>query len=447
MYWRRPRPAFRLRRRFALASATVVALSAARGILATSPVRAAGGFTPLHPIPGIGSARIWSVALSPAAPTTMLVGTDAGVYTSTDGGTTWKQTVSGVRAWVVGFDARNAGMAFAGTDGRGVMASADAGMTWSSSSVGLNNRNVRCLAFGLDGIAAGTDSGVYESGDGHTWRDTGLDGDSVAAVAVAANSPDFVVIAGIDNGNLASGFLYRKTGTGAWQALQSGLAAGAVATELTAGPIDQVVPQRPLVAMTTKGAYRSGDSGTTWTSSNGIPAALTATTAMYDPLDPSVVYAGADQGGSTGGGMLRSTDSGTTFSAADQGLPSTSKNVETIGIAPTNPLTVVVGLDPPSGAAVLYVLQDSSLPAPPTLVPEAPGAPVTTVVATPRASATPSRPATPVSPTPKPATGFAAFVQTAFHWPTPLIFEIIFLVLVVYAIVRWRQRYYVEGPP
>ncbi|MBV8194516.1 MAG: hypothetical protein JOY80_03215 [Candidatus Dormibacteraeota bacterium] len=404
-------------------------------------------FAPLHRLPALGSAHIWSIAVSPTTPSTILVGTDSGVYTSRDSGASFTLTARGGRVWVVGFDARTGAEAFAGTDGHGVIASADAGSTWGPSSTGLNNLDVRSLAFGLDGIAAGTDSGVYESSDGHGWHDTGLDGDTVSTLAVAANSPQFTVVAGIDDGNLTPGFLYRSAGGGTWQPLQSGLPAGAVASALTSGPIDQAVPTRPLVLVTSKGVYRSGDSGTTWTPSNGVPATLVATTAAYDPLDPSVVYAGADQGGSTGGDMLRSTDSGMTFAIADTGLPSSTKNVEAIGIGPTNPLTVVVALDPPSGGASLYAMADSSLPAPPQLAPEAPGAPVTTVVSTPHATPSPSRPPSRTSPTPQPATGFAAFAQNAFHWPTPLVFEIILVLLIIYLLVRWRQRYYVEGPP
>ena len=436
------RPRLRITRR-----RRVVLASLALATLAPAAASADGGFTILHPLPGLGTGRVWSVALSPAQPSTILVGTDAGVYTSRDGGTTWRLTFSGTRVWTVGFDARNPMNALAGTSGRGVVASADAGSTWTPSSAGLNNMDVRALAFGLDGVAAGTDSGVWLSGDGHSWHDGGLDGDSISALAVAANSPVFTLIAGSDNGNLVAGFLFRSTSSGAWQPLQSGLPADAVASALTAGPIDQAVPQRPLVAVTTKGVYRSGDSGTTWTSSGGIPAALTPTTATFDPLDPSVVYAGADQGGSTGGDLLVSTDSGMTFKVADSGLPNASKNVETIGIGPTNPLTVVVGLDPPNGGGVLYAEQDTSLPPPPQLTPEAPGAAVTTVVSTPTPKPTTRPSPAQTSPTPAPATGFGAFVGNAFHWPTPLVYEIVFILLVIYAIVRWRQRYYVQGPP
>ena len=43
--------------------------------------------------------------------------------------------------------------------------------------------------------------------------------------------------------------------------------------------------------------------------------------------------------------------------------------------------------------------------------------------------------------------GIQRFAQAAFHWPTPLVYEVFFVLLALYVFIRWRQRYYVEGPP
>ena len=433
-----------------IGSAALLALAAATAGIATLPgevTATAAGFSALHPLPGLKAGRLWSVAVSQAQAQTVLVGTDGGVYRSADGGTTWRLTLSGVRVWVVGFDARNQQEAFAGTAGKGVYASGDSGATWAASSAGLANANVRAMAFGLDGIAAGTDSGVAVSPDGHIWHGAGLDGDSISAITVAANSPQFTLIAGADNGNIASGYLFRSTAGSAWEVLQSGLPAAAVVSSLTAGPIDQAVPKRPILAATSKGIYRSGDSGDTWTAGNGVPTGMTLTTALYSPLDPGLVYAGADSGGSTGGDLLRSTDGGVNFAPADAGLPSASKNVVAIGIAPTNPVTVVVGLDPPSGIAGMFSEVDASAPAPPKLTAEAPGAPVATVITTPKAKPTPKPKHARVAAAPSTPSGIQQFAGSAFHWPAPLVFEILLVLLAAYAFVRWRQRYYIEGPP
>jgi hypothetical protein len=423
---------------------------AALGTLSAPVSAAPSGFTEAGALPDLGSGRIWSVAVEPTAPSTILAGTDSGVYVSRDTGATWTRTLSGVRVWTVGFDVRKPVDAFAGTDGKGVFASADAGSTWADASSGLGNLAVRSLAFGLDGIAAGTNAGVALSPDGHVWHDGGLDRYSIAAVAVAANFPQFTVIAGADgaiSGTLASGYLFSSTGGGAWEVLQSGLPSGSLVSSIAAGEIDAAVPKRPLIVATSQGIFRSGDGGVTWTAGTGVTQALTLTVAQFGPLDPSLVYAGADSGGSTGGDFFRSTDGGLTYHKADTGLPSTSKNVDAIAVANTTPPEVIVALNPPTGGSHVYVETDTTAPAPPPLVAEAPGAKVPSSVPTPVPTATPVPHAIAHGPTSPPVSGIQRFAQAAFHWPTPLVYEVFFVLLALYVYIRWRQRYYVEGPP
>ena len=88
-------------------------------------------------LPGLGSGKIWSVAVEPSVPSTLLAGTDAGVYVSHDTGATWTVAMSGARVWTVGYDIRHPSNAFAGTDGKGVYASTDAGTTWLPANTGL----------------------------------------------------------------------------------------------------------------------------------------------------------------------------------------------------------------------------------------------------------------------------------------------------------------------
>jgi hypothetical protein len=417
------------------------------GTLATHSVSALTGFAEAGPLPGLGSGRIWSVAVEPSQPSTIIAGTDSGVYVSSDSGGTWTQSLNGIRVWVVGFDPRHAGDAFAGTDGKGVYDSLDGGSTWTPASTGLQNLDVRALAFGLDGIAAGTNAGVALSPNGLTWHDGGLDAYSIAAVAVVANYPQFTVIAGADSGNIAQGYLFSSRGGSAWEVLQSGLPAGAIVSSITAGQIDQAVPKRPLIVATSEGIFRSGDGGNTWTAGTGASAGTTLTVATFGPLDPALAYAGVDAGGSTGGDFYRSTDGGITFHKADTGLPSASKNIDSISVGNTTPPEVVVALNPPTGGSHVYIETDTGAPAPPTLIPESPGAAVPSAVATPVPTATPVPVASKPAPPPPPASGIQRFAQAAFHWPTPLVYEVFFVLLALYVYIRWRQHYYVEGPP
>jgi len=90
---------------------------------------------------------------------------------------------------------------------------------------------------------------------------------------------------------------------------------------------------------------------------------------------------------------------------------------------------------------------DTGAPAPPRLTPESPGAAVPSAVPTPVATPTPKPIASRPSAPPPPASGIQRFAQAAFHWPTPLVYEVFFVLLALYVYIRWRQHYYVDGPP
>lgn len=410
-------------------------------------IAAGAAWTRASTLPGLGSGRIWSVASSPTTAGFIAAGTDKGVDVSTNGGSTWTATaLNSVRVWTVGFDPRDAHKLFAGTDGNGVVLSTDGGGSWSTVSTGLTDGTVRSLAFGLDGLAAGTNHGVALSADGRTWHDGGLDQYSISTLAVAANSPNLVLVAGIDRGDTTNGYLFRfDSSTSTWQALQSGLPASAVVTSVSAGPLSSSVSKRPLVATTSKGAFRSGDSGTTWTASTGVPENLNLTTAVFSPLDPNLVYAGADAGGSNGGDLLRSTDGGASFGVADQGLPDKLRQVESIAVEQVTPPVVIAAPDPAAGGTI-FTETDATAPSPPALVSEAPGAPIPSTLATPAPTARASHAAVPTA-SPGDGGGLGGIAGTVFHWPVPLVFEVLLALAIVYLLVRWRQRYYVEGPP
>jgi hypothetical protein len=457
-----PAPARRPRRRHPLAGpATLVAGAGllAASLLGSPAGAASSGWAPAGSLPGLSDGRIWQIAFDPANPAVVAAATDAGVYLSSDTGLAW--TSSGLHSptWTVAFDtAGGATSLFAGLKGSGgIRVSHDGGTTWSDASTGLPNRNVRALAVSPAGLAAGTDDGVALSQDGASWYPAGLHGDSVSSLAVAVNPPAAVFYAGIDYPATAHGYLWAlSTSAGsAWSAVSNGLPAGAVVNWIAVGPPSQATGTNPILVLTTKGAYRSTDGGKTWNASAGIPSGSTLTDATFSPLDPNLVYAGADAGGSSGGGLWRSTDGGQTFSDFSQGLPSVHpsgesalREVESLAVAPggTYP-TVLAALDPYQGGAAIYRQVDATAPSPPAL-PAASGA-----VATVPASAVPASAAAPVRPAPvraAPAPQPALAVQVLgdiFHFPVPLLLWVILAAVAGFLWYRWKRHYYVAGPP
>lgn len=380
----------------------------------------------------------------------VLAGTDGGVYRSVDLGASWQTTsLRGIRAWSVGFAPGAPNAAFAGLSGRGVQRTDDGGVSWADASAGLGNLNVRVLALGLGGLAAGTSNGIAVSADGKQWHPGGLHGYDVSALALSANEPQFTLVAGADGGNLNQGFLFRNSGAGAsWEVLQQGLPSSAIVSAVSAGPLPQGGPVRPLAATTTKGTFRSGDGGSTWTASTGLPSdQVTLTTAAFSPADPNLLYGGSDAGGSTGGALFRSTDGGATFAPADQGLPDARRNVTCIAVsvAGGRPPAVLVGVNPPGKGGAVYRELDASAPAPPALGAET--AVATPVPATPTPVPTPVARPTTTAPSASSSLALRA-LRYLVQWPFPLAPELLLVVVVAYILLRWRQRYLdIEGPP
>jgi hypothetical protein len=412
------------------------------------PVRA-GDFAAAGKLPNLRPAdRIWSVAFNPGDPTVALAGTDNGIYRSADQGANWDlTTITGTRVWQVGFDPRPGNVAYAALAGRGVQRSDDGGKTWTDASQGLGNPNVRVMAFGVDGIAAGTADGLSVSTDGKQWRGAGLAGYSVDALAVAANMPEFTLIAGVDHGDTAKGYLFRTTNGGVTpEVLKDGLPDTAVVSSIAAGPMPQSATKRPLVMTSDTGTYHSIDGGTTWALSGGIPTQPTTirlTCSAFSGLDPNLVYIASDAGGSTGGSLMRSVDGGATFAAFEAGLPK-ARNAESIAVASYAQPVVLAAMDPPGAPASIFRAVDTAAPAPAPINPEAPGAPIPAVVPTAAPTPPPAAVARPAAPAPPSKGGLGTLV----NWPMPLSIELLALLAVAYGVIRWRQRYLdVEGPP
>jgi hypothetical protein len=445
-----------------LAGVLLAAAIAAFGTVLLAPISASAGWSSPGNLPS-KTGKIWSLAVNPANPSALLMGTDSGVYKSSDAGASWQSTSVHVRTWAVGFDIRAGHGEYAGTAGNGVYTSGNNGQSWTATT-GLSSLNVRSLAFSLSGVAAGTDNGVDLTTDSVHWGAIGLGGVSINSLAVLANSPSLVLIATSDSGNVSLGSVFVSSGH-TWTPLgsNSGLRTQAFSVAVSSGPPTQANPHRALLvsmsaSSTTSGSqtatypatFRSLDGGNNWQASQGIPQLggvqpIGLTSSAFSPLDPDLVYAGADAGGSSGGDLLRSTDGGLDFSEFVTGLPANARNVSAIAVAATTPPTVYIAVNSDKDGPHVYKITDTDAPAPPALLAEAPGAPIPSAAAQIASIPTPKVSATPAPP--KETSGFIKFLGTFFGWPLPLVLELLFVIGVAYTTIWWRQRSYVEGPP
>jgi photosystem II stability/assembly factor-like uncharacterized protein len=117
---------------------------------------------------------IYALAIDPATPQTIYAGTGSGVYTSTNGGTTWNAMSSGLPTTLVStlaIDPATPQTIYAGTVGDGVFKSTNGGTSWAAVNSGVSSTNPSALAIDPttpQTVYAGTGGGVFKSTNGGT---------------------------------------------------------------------------------------------------------------------------------------------------------------------------------------------------------------------------------------------------------------------------------------
>lgn len=135
--------------------------------------------TAILTIGGVGGAfqvttlnlAVSSIAVDPAAPTTLYTGLDdAGVYKSTDGSASWSAASTqpaNTRIKALVIKPGDSAALFAATYGGGVFKSSDSGTNWSACATQPANLNLLSLTMDAAGkLYAGSEAGVFVSSDG-----------------------------------------------------------------------------------------------------------------------------------------------------------------------------------------------------------------------------------------------------------------------------------------
>src|SRR6266536_68172 len=340
----------------------------------------------IDPLTGISPLDVWSLAIDPKNPKTILAGSRfSEIFKSVDGGQTWQSKTLGgfnvaLETSAFQFDPSNSSRVLAATT-LGLVRSTDGGESWST----YGNVNDSFYTLVTDPSSATTlyagninGSGIFKSTDsGAHWTkiNKGLpsnQGPTGALPLVLGFAVDPAHPATLYAGTYGNG-LYRSTDGGSnWSSVNTGMRTAYV-TALAFEPLTL------LAATLGGGAYQSADGGGTWAPSNaGLDVGIT-NSLLSDPAAPVTVYAAlfdgvyrsADGGGTwlavnsglpvapisalasrpgnprtllaatLGGGVFRSTDAGGTWSASAQGL--TDSFVSSIVVDPTNSLTLYAG--------------------------------------------------------------------------------------------------------
>jgi photosystem II stability/assembly factor-like uncharacterized protein len=273
------------------------------------------GWQSLSPLPA-GEA-VLALAVSPSADW-LLAGTNgSGLFSSRDGGATWRRVDEVGETFVSAIVPQAAGQLPCNSGGdcvlararSGLFATLDGGDTWRKVNGNWDGRLDAVTVAGAEPAwIVATDRGqLYRSNDGERWEPWGEGLGRRGAVFCLARDPARPehLVAGTENG------FYRSLDGGLhWQQPIDGPGAPS-ADALARGPGGL------LFLGNLDGVYASADEGATWERrSQGLPPVPILSLAVA-PSAPNVVYAGT-----SGAGLFRSEDGGRNWSVTGWTAPS-----------------------------------------------------------------------------------------------------------------------------
>jgi photosystem II stability/assembly factor-like uncharacterized protein len=226
-----------------------------------------------------------------------------GLFRSRDGGATWFQANQGrlvAGALAIAVDPSDANHLLLGTDA-GLLTSRNGGLDWQAA-LGLPGTAVLAVAFDRDGRRqlASSDVGVFTSDDGAAWR---------AAAVPAGGVPARALVVGRRVGEVyllgPRGMFHSDDWSATWTTLATGLP-----REPVLGLA--VVDERSLVCLASGQPWLSDDAGQSWRAGPGVlPAGQLQ---MLSADQTGVWTAGADR-------LFHSDDGGRTWRNVGQPLP------------------------------------------------------------------------------------------------------------------------------
>ena len=281
--------------------------------------------------------QVQALAIHPFDPKVLYLGTKVGVFKSGDGGISWNPLASGMPSQGVrgiAIDPQNPSVLYAAT-GTGVYKSINGGTAWLSANTGLTSLNVRALL--IDPTAssvlyAATSGGVFKSEDsGSNWVavNTSLTDSDVLSLAYAATVPTPTIFAGTNGGGV-----YASTDSAAsWSPDNPGSLANLVVNAIL---IDNPAAPTTVYVGTQNGLFKQQYSGTTWSAwgaaSTGIAVAASVHAIANNPASRTTVYA------ATSLGAYRSS-SAANWSALTSGLYQGCA----VAAKPSDPTVIVAG--------------------------------------------------------------------------------------------------------
>jgi photosystem II stability/assembly factor-like uncharacterized protein len=262
-------------------------------------------------IDGLGNAEYRSLAIS-MAPSMIIAASDEGLYKSTNSGASWTGPSQPLLDSFVAIDPRNASNILL-VSGSNVVRSTDGGSTFSPSASGLTAATTASISVDPRNefiLYTSGGAGIFKSADhGESW--SLLLGTSTESIAVDPfNSRTlYAIVAGKFRRSTNGGLDFEDFGTGLPETAFGGASARATYIRLdssTPGTLYTTIDGTP---------YKKVGAAAWAIKNNGLPGGPYAAFLEIDPHDGSVLYTGGTFG------LYKSTDGGESWRSSSTALP------------------------------------------------------------------------------------------------------------------------------
>jgi photosystem II stability/assembly factor-like uncharacterized protein len=288
-----------------------------------------GGLSWVEKNNGLTSLDIRALVMDQTAPDILYAGSfGAGVFKTFDGGDNWTQAgLPSNNVYSLAIDPANPSRIYAGTT-VGMFTSTDGGSNWNPSSSGMGEKGVRCIAINSNDpniIYAGTEYyGVFKSiNGGANWQaiNTGLFNFYARYIAIDPISTSIIYTGG-----------FKSTDGGAnWCEIPSRFS-----TTMVIDPQTTSI----LYAGGSGGIFKSIDAGATWFTINNGLTDTRILELIIDPTNTSILYTTT-----FANGLFKTTDGGDNWFPINNGLPSDDVVSQCLAISPENTNIIFAGID------------------------------------------------------------------------------------------------------
>lgn len=269
--------------------------------------------------------------------TGIYVGTNKGLFKSTDWGDTWNPINNGlINMEILSFIIDSTNNLYVGTNGNGIFKSTNGGTSWSQVNTGLTNLSIQTLNIdSSNNIYAGTKSGLFKSTNGgSTWTNIST-----------GNTPIPLIHSDIRSIEISStGYIYAATSGGVYRTTDSGDTWSNVSASMDPLTTDirclKMINDDTMYAGTVNGVFKTINASDTCTWNHVSTGMNTSAERnirylISNPSDSNIIYAATEVG------VFKTTDANNTCTWSLHNTGLTNPDCYTLDAA--NPNTVFVG--------------------------------------------------------------------------------------------------------